>query len=103
MSITQTDIDFVYEVFAPLGDLTHRKMMGGLTLYHHGQVFAILSADTTLYLKAKGAFADKMAAAGAVKFSTDNGRTMGYWTLPTEALDNPDIATDWAQQALAAL
>ena len=107
MSVSDSDIAFARELFAGLGGLTHRKMMGGLTLYCAGQVFAILDGEGRVYLKAKGAFADEMAAAGAVKFSfTDrHGKTasMGYWSLPDAALDEPDLACDWARRALAAL
>ncbi len=107
MSVTDSDIAFAHELFEGLGEITHRKMMGGLTLYCDGQVFAILDQNATPYLKAKGAFAKEMEAAGSEIFSmTDkDGKTssMGYWTLPSDAVDDPDLACDWARRALAAL
>ena len=102
MSVSDSDIEFVKELFQPLGALTHRKMMGGLTIYFEGQVFAILDGEGTLYLKAKGDFAAILAAGGARKFDA-GGKTMGYWTLPEAALDDPAAASDWARQALAHL
>lgn len=103
MSVSDADIAFIYDLFAPLGHLTSRKMMGGLTLYCDGQVFAILDRHATPYLKAKGAMATDLAAAGAQQFGADGGNIMGYWTLPDAALDDPDIACDWARKALNAL
>lgn len=103
MSVTDTDIAFVHELFAGLGAITHRKMMGGLSIYHDGQIFAILSGTGQLYLKASGSFAGALAAEGAVKFEMEDGRGMNYWTLPDAALDDPDRACDWARRALAAL
>jgi DNA transformation protein len=103
MSVSDADIAYIYELFAPLGPLTSRKMMGGLTLYCDGQVFAILDRHATPYLKAKGVFAADLAANGAQQFGADDGKTMGYWTLPDAALDDTDIACDWARRALAAL
>lgn len=103
MSVSESDIAFVRELFAGLGGLSHRKMMGGLSLYSEGQIFAILSSSGRVYLKASGAFAEEMAAAGAVKFEMEDGRGMNYWTLPEDALDDPDLACDWARRALAAL
>lgn len=103
MSVTDADIAFIYDLFASLGPLTSRKMMGGLTLYCDGQVFAILNSEATPYLKAKGVMAEEMAAAGSIQFGVDTGKTMGYWTLPDAALDDPDIACDWARRALATL
>ncbi len=99
MSVNDDEIEFVKELFEPLGTLTHRKMMGGATYYFEGQVFAILSSNGEIYLKAKGEFAEKLAAAGSHIFGTD-GKTMGYWTLPDAAQDDPDAASDWARQAL---
>ncbi|MCB1339071.1 MAG: TfoX/Sxy family protein [Maritimibacter sp.] len=103
MSVSESDIAFVRELFAGLGGLSHRKMMGGLSLYSEGQIFAILSSSGRVYLKASGTFAEEMAAAGAVKFEMEDGRGMNYWTLPDDALDDPDLARDWARRALAAL
>ncbi len=102
MSVSDDDIAFVKELFAGLGPLTHRKMMGGATFYCEGQVFAILSSTGEVYLKAKGGFADELAAEGSRIFGMD-GKTMGYWTLPDAALDDPDAASDWGRRALAAL
>ncbi|MBV1866568.1 MAG: TfoX/Sxy family protein [Marinosulfonomonas sp.] len=103
MSITSDDIAFIEDLFAPLGTITHRKMMGGLTIYCDGQVFSILDSANTLYLKAKGDFANQIADAGAVQFGADTGKTMGYWTMPEAALDDEYLARDWATRALSEL
>lgn len=102
MSVSNADIVFATDLFSSLGVLTTRKMMGGLCLYLDGRIFAIMSADGHLYLKAAGDFADTLAASGSEKFTVADGRTMGYWSLPDEALDDPDGACDWARRALAA-
>lgn len=103
MSVGNDEIAFVHEIFQDLGPLTHRKMMGGASFYRDGQIFAILSSEGVIYLKASGAMADRLAQAGAKKFEMDDGRGMNYWTLPDAALDDPDAACDWARAALAAL
>lgn len=103
MSLSESDIAYAHEIFEELGDITSRKMMGGLSIYCDGVIFSILDSQGTLYLKAKDAFAQEMEAAGAVQFGTDTGKTMCYWTMPDSALDDPDIALDWARRALTAL
>ncbi len=103
MSVTDEDIAFVYDLFAAVGALSHRKMMGGLSIYSDGQIFAILSSEARVYLKASGNFAKDLAAEGAIKFELEDGRGMNYWTLPDAALDDPELASDWARRALAAL
>ncbi len=103
MSISDDEITFVEELLAPLGPVTHRKMMGGLTIYFEGQVFAILDSQGTFFLKAKGEFAETMASNGARQFCSDNGKSMGYWTMPDGGLDDPETASDWARRALSYL
>lgn len=102
MSLSTQTIDHFTDLFAPLGAITTRKMMGGLCLYADGQIFAILDREGTAYLKAKNGFAGELEAEGARQFGAESGRTMGYWTLPDAALDDDDLACDWARRALAA-
>jgi DNA transformation protein len=107
MSVSDADIAFAHELFAGLGEITSRKMMGGLTIYCDGQVFAILDGDGRPFLKAKGAMADSLAESGAEQFEfTDKSgktSTMGYWSLPDAALDDPELACDWGRRVLRAL
>lgn len=102
MSISDADIAYVSDLFDDLGGVTHRKMMGGATFYRNGQVFAIRSSAGEIFLKAKGDFAAELEAAGSRIFNMD-GKTMGYWTLPSEAMDDPEAACGWARRALEAL
>ncbi len=103
MSLSENDIEFTHEVFAPLGPITSRKMMGGLSIYCDGVIFAILDQSATLYLKARDEFAAEMAAAGAAQFGAETGKTMCYWTMPDDAIDDPEMVLDWAKRALRAL
>ncbi len=104
MSVSDADIAFALELFAPLGGISSRKMFGGLMIYRDGRNFALLNSEGTLFLKAKGALADDLAAEGARLFSMVNKHgkthTMGYLTLPDAALDDPETACDWAKRAL---
>ncbi|WP_417270449.1 TfoX/Sxy family protein [Celeribacter sp.] len=103
MAISDEELAFALELFAPLGGITKRKMMGGASIYCDGQIFAILSSDGRVYLKAKDALAAEMAEDGAEKFTMEDGRGMHYWTLPDSALDDPEAACVWARKALEAL
>lgn len=107
MSVSPSDKAFALELFAPLGAVTSRPMMGGLCLYASGAIFAILDSGGRIYLRAKGDFAAKLKAAGSRQFSYTSAKTgkagkMGYWTLPDAALDDTEQACDWARQSLNA-
>lgn len=105
MSVTDEDVAFIRDLFSELPELSHRKMMGGLSLYSEGTIFAIMSAEGRVYVKATGALADDLAAAGSEIFemTRKDGKiaSMGYWTLPESALDDPEEAAMWGQRALS--
>ena len=107
MSISAADVAFAKELFAGLGPLTTRKMMGGLCLYSEGTIFAIVNSDGSIFLKGAKGFGEDLEAAGATQwtYTRDDGKitAMSYWSLPEEALDDPDLACDWARRALAHL
>jgi len=106
MGVGSGEIDFVNELFADVGDITTRKMMGGLAIYADGRIFAMMRSDGRLYLKAADEFAKRLEAAGGSLFTYEgkNGKEghMNYWTLPEDALDEPARAAEWALAALRA-
>ncbi|MGL4281214.1 MAG: TfoX/Sxy family protein [Albidovulum sp.] len=107
MSVSEADIAFARELFAGLGPLSHRKMMGGLCLYRDGTIFAILNSDGSIWLKGAGDAAARMVAEGWERWTytrKDGSQTsMTYWRLPDAALDDPALACSLARDALSAL
>ena len=107
MGISDQDIAFAVELFAPLGGITTRKMMGGLCLYQDGTIFAMVHGGGEIFLKAKGDLIAELEEVGCTQwtYSRDGGpeRGMPYWTFPTDALDNSEAACGWAKRALAVL
>ena len=106
MSIGDDEIEFVKDLFAEVGEITTRKMMGGLSIYANGKIFSIMRQDGQLYIKASGPLAERLDAAGGKLFTYDkkDGKQghMNYWTLPDAALDDPDAACEWANASLDA-
>lgn len=98
MSLDTGLIDWVAEAMAPLGSVTHRRMMGGATLYLDGTVFAIVALDA-LWFKADAQSDAAWDEAGAERFSVvdKNGRqmTMNYRRAPDECLDDADALRRW--------
>lgn len=107
MSLSPADAAFARELFAGLGAITTRKMMGGLCLYRDGTIFAIVHGDGSIWLKGAGDFRDVLEAEGSRRwtYARDGGKetAMPYWSLPEAALDDPELACDWARRALAHL
>ncbi|MEL6957928.1 MAG: TfoX/Sxy family protein [Pseudomonadota bacterium] len=104
MSVSDEDIAHALELFEGLGDLTTRKMMGGLCIYCDGTIFAIIHPHGGVLIKGAGPFAEELEAMGLEKWHylrKDGSPTnMPYWHLPDSALDDPDEARDLARRAL---
>ncbi len=79
-------------------------MFGGAGIYRDGLMFALVS-DSEIYLKADEETAERFRAAGSRPFvySREGKRaTMSYWSLPDEALEDPDLVGEWAELACEA-
>lgn len=101
------DADFgewVREHLGALGPLEIKRMFGGAGVYSGGVMFALLD-DGVVWLKADAELAEAFRQAGSLQFTypTKDGRTlsMGYWTLPDVALDDPQEAQAWARRSVA--
>lgn len=104
MSLSAEEIAFAKELFSDLGELSTRRMMGGLCLYHDGTIFAIVHGDGSIWLKGAGEFIAELESEGCTRwtYTREGGKptSMPYWTLPDAALDDPEMACGWARRAL---
>lgn len=97
-------VDHCLELLGPLGAVRARRMFGGHGLYIDELFVAIIAFDR-LYLKADEATRDRFAGAGCEPFVYDGkGKavTLGYWTVPAEAMESPQLMQPWARLAMAA-
>ncbi|WP_407642818.1 TfoX/Sxy family protein [Caulobacter segnis] len=100
MAVSSDYRDFVLEQLAPLGQVTARRMFGGVGIYANGLFFALID-DDVLYLKTDESLRPEFEAAGCQAFAPFGAdKPMSYWTAPTEALDDQDILLDWARKSL---
>lgn len=97
-------VDHCLELLAPLGVVRARRMFGGHGLYVDDLFVAIIAFDR-LYLKADEATRERFARADCQPFVYDakgQSVTLGYWTVPAEALESPQLMQPWARLAIAA-
>jgi DNA transformation protein and related proteins len=97
--------EFVAELFGALGPVTIKRMFGGAGVWKDGLMFALL-ADEVIYLKADPALRADLSAEGGGPFlwtkpSTGEQVDLGYVSLPSAALDDPDEAAAWGRRAVA--
>jgi DNA transformation protein len=94
---------FVVDQLAGLGDVTPKKMFGGVGLYCDGVFFGIIARDV-LYLKADDHTRARFDAAGAKPFRPYPNRSgsMQYYSVPLEVLESAPELEGWARDAVKA-
>jgi DNA transformation protein and related proteins len=102
MNVNNADIE---EIFAALGEVTIKRLFGGKGIYCDGLIVGAVMRDELL-LKADSETAPKFKAAGATQwiYQYPSGKKieMPYWTMPVDALDDPELRPTWVKLALAA-
>ncbi|WP_326525769.1 TfoX/Sxy family protein [Sphingomonas sp.] len=105
MAVDAGLVAWIGEALEPLGVLTRRPMMGGMTFYLDGQVFAI-AADDTLWFKSDAVSDPEWDAAGCARFSFEmkdgSVATMNYRRAPDDVYDDADEMRRWARLGLEA-
>ncbi|MBY9066760.1 TfoX/Sxy family protein [Hyphomonas sp. WL0036] len=96
--------EFVAELFSGAGPVSIRRMFGGAGVYQDGVMFALL-ADDQIYLKVDEALRADLYAEGSTPFiylraADAKPVDLGYVSLPSAALDDPDDAVVWARRAI---
>lgn len=102
MAASPDFVEFVQELFAPLGGVSVRRMFGGAGIYCRGLMFGLI-VDDTIYLKADGNSKTAFEERGCGPFIYDaKGKPvrMSYWQMPPELIDDADEAVAWARTAL---
>jgi DNA transformation protein len=98
-------VDHALELLCGLGAARARRMFGGHGLYVD-DLFIALIAGERLYLKTDAQTRPRFQAAGSEPFVYGRqGReqvTLGYWTVPPEAMESPALMQPWARLALEA-
>jgi len=97
--------EFVLELFGPMAPVSIRRMFGGAGVFKEGLMFALI-ADDTVFLKADPALRAALEAEGCAPFvwvrpSDGKQVDLGYVSLPTDAMDEPDLASEWGRKAFA--
>lgn len=94
--LTGTAVDVaaaIVEELAPLGEVTSKKMFGGVGIFGEGRMFVIVDSQGAVYLR------DDDGAAFTDAGSSKHGR-MPYWLVPSDVLADEETFRDWARRAL---
>ena len=103
MSVAAEYLAYVLDQLSVLGDVTSRRMFGGVGLYR-GELFFGLISDDVLYFKVDDANRADYEREGMKSFRPFRDRPqyeLGYYEVPANALEDPETLADWARKSLA--
>ncbi|MGI9352919.1 MAG: TfoX/Sxy family protein [Rhizobiaceae bacterium] len=95
---------FLADLLEPVGNVTLKRMFGGLGIFRHGLMFGLV-ADDRVCLKVDDGNRQDYIDAGMEEWSYDGkGKpiTMGYWYVPDRLLEDPEEMSEWAIKAFDA-
>ena len=104
MAVSTSFVDYVREQLAGLGEVSSRRMFGGVGLYRGGQFFALID-DDTLYFKVDDRNRGGYLARGMAPFRPYRDRpdrSMSYFQVPVDVIEDAEQLTAWAWTAVRA-
>ena len=91
---------FVLEQLEQIADITSKSMFGGVGLYGDGFYFALIHNDR-LYFKVDDTNRPDFEAASMDAFRPYNDeRTMQYYEVPVDVLEDIDQLREWTQKSI---
>ncbi len=103
MPVTDDYLQYVLEQLTGLGQVTPRRMFGGVGLYHDERFFGLIAQDT-LYFKVNDSNRGDYEARGMERFRPFADKplwSMTYYTVPADTLEDADECVIWARKSVA--
>lgn len=105
MPVTDSFREFLVDQLAGLGEVTIKRMFGGLGLYRQGLFFALVDDDTLFFRvddTTRGDFTSRDMPAFQPVRREPNKRSLNYYQCPADILDDSDELVAWAERAVRA-
>ncbi|HET8932337.1 MAG TPA: TfoX/Sxy family protein [Polyangiales bacterium] len=105
MPVTDSFREFLVDQLAGLGEVTIKRMFGGLGLYRQGLFFGIVDDDTLFFRvddQTRGDFTSREMPPFQPVRREPNKRSLNYYQCPADVLDDADELVAWAQRATRA-
>ncbi|MCK5804873.1 MAG: TfoX/Sxy family protein [Lentisphaeria bacterium] len=102
MSISEGFLAYLLDLFSGWGNVSARKMFGGVGLYRDGKMFGLI-ADDVAYLKVDDSNRQAFVQAECSPFKPypDKETVMSYYEIPPDVLEQPEELIKWAKRSLA--
>lgn len=103
MPVSEEYFDYVVDQLGCIGEVTAKRMFGGVGLYNDGLFFGLIAADV-LYFKVDDVNRPDYETAGARPFQPygEESYSMRYYEVPVDVLEDVERLRQWARGAVAA-
>jgi DNA transformation protein len=100
MPVSEGFLEFVLDQLSEAGEVSARRMFGGVGLYLEDVFFGLIAGDV-LYFKVDDSTRGRYQEAGSQPFRPygEESYSMGYYGVPADILDDREALRDWARQA----
>ena len=103
MAVQAQYLAYVIEQLAGLGNVSTRRMFGGVGLYRGGLFFGLID-DDTLFFKTDESNYAQYQARRMPRFMPPPNRPLGptgYHQVPAEIMEDDELLVAWARQSVA--
>ena len=103
MAFSQDYLDFVLDQLADFGEITHKKMFGGVGIYKDGLMFGGIMGGT-LHLKVDDQTRPEFIARGMNSFfhGKKSKKLPSYYEVPIDIVEDRDALKAWTEKAYEA-
>jgi len=101
MAVSPSFLEFVLEQLEPLGEVSARRMFGGVGLYRGDLFFSVVDNDTVFFkVDDESVEAYKQAGMPPWRPFPDKPASDGYYQIPVTVLEDRDELARWAGRAV---
>ena len=90
---------YILDQLSEAGDITSRKMFGGVGVYLDGVFCAMISSSNEFYLRVGPENVDDFKREGMEKFPGGKGAGMPYYVVPEHVVEDRTVLKVWALKA----
>ena len=100
MAVSQEYIQYIVDQLSDFGEVTFKKMFGGVGFFHQGLMFALIGHGD-FYLKVNDTNKKDFEDAGMGPFRPYPGREeiMQYYQVPADVLEDRSALAQWTEKA----
>jgi DNA transformation protein len=103
MAVSDDYLQYVLEQLADLGQVTTRRMFGGVGLYQEERFFGFIAGDT-LYFKVNDSNRPDYETRGMSRFRPFADKphlSLTYYEVPADTLEDAEECSLWARKSVA--